>query len=64
MVSSRSLNNLVVGKLDRAGNTSEYIVYSDADMKVMNSFECHTKDDVARRPKPTGLRRARKAPVA
>lgn len=51
MVSSRSLNNLVVGKLDRAGNTSDYIVYSDADMKVMNNFECHTKDDVATAPK-------------
>ncbi len=50
MVSSRSFNNLVVGKLDRAGNTADYIVYSDADMKVMNNFECHTKDDLTKAP--------------
>lgn len=45
LVSSKSLNNLVVGKLDRAGNTSDYIIYSDADLKIMNNFECHTKDN-------------------
>jgi hypothetical protein len=50
IVSSKSLNNLVVGKLDRAGNTSDYIVYSDADMKIMNNFECHTKDEANRAP--------------
>lgn len=52
MVSSRSLNNLVVGKLNKPNNTSEYIVYSDANMAIQNDFECHTQDPVANQPSP------------
>ena len=47
MISSDSFNNLVVGKLNTPNNTSDYIIYSDADMKVQNNFECHVKDVVA-----------------
>ena len=50
MVSSRPLNNLVIGKLDRANNTSDYIIYSDADMNVKNDFECHTEDTATDEP--------------
>lgn len=48
MVSSRTLNNLVVGKLDKRNNTNDYIIYSDADMAIQNDFQCHTQD-----PAPT-----------
>ena len=44
MVSSDAFNNLVVGKLNRAGNVNDYIVYSDMNMKVQHNFECHVKD--------------------
>jgi len=46
LASSPSLGNLVVGKLERPGNVSDYIVYSDRDMKVSNGFGCRTKDVV------------------
>ncbi len=45
VVSSSQLGNLVVGKLDKANNTRDYIIYSDADMKVLNQFDCQMKDD-------------------
>ena len=48
MVSSESLNNLVVGKLEKANNTSDYIIYSDANMKVQNHFQCQAKDVVSK----------------
>lgn len=50
IVSSENLGNLVIGKLDKANNTKEYIVYSDAEMKVLNQFECHIKDDLGDEP--------------
>lgn len=45
IISNNSLNNLVVGKIDKKFNTSEYIVYSDANMKVSNDFRCDVRDD-------------------
>ena len=44
IISSSVLGNVVVGKLDKANNQTDYIVYSDAKMKVLNDFDCHTKD--------------------
>lgn len=44
MISSESLTNLVIGKLDKKDNTSDYIIYSDDDLKLLNSFNCATKD--------------------
>src|SRR5690606_8080221 len=35
-----------VGKLQKQGNTSEYIIYSDAKMLVPSGFQCAVKDDV------------------
>jgi len=46
VISSATFGNLVVGKLDRTNNLSDYIVYSDANMKILNQFECLVKDDV------------------
>ncbi|WNM19764.1 M12 family metallo-peptidase [Flavobacterium capsici] len=43
--SSNELGNIVVGKIDKANNQSDYIVYSDANLKVLNDFDCHVKDD-------------------
>lgn len=44
IISSSATGNIVVGKLDKANNQTEYIVYSDAKMKVLNDFDCHTKE--------------------
>lgn len=44
LISSDGLNNLVIGKLQNKNNTDDYIVYSDANMKVPNPFECHVKE--------------------
>ena len=45
IISSAELGNVVVGKLDKVNNQTDYIVYSDAKMKVLNDFDCHVKDD-------------------
>ncbi len=44
--SSSILGNVVVGKLQTPNNQSDYIVYSDAKMKVLNSFDCHVKEGI------------------
>ncbi len=50
IISSESLTNLVIGKLQRTNNTEDYIIYSDAKMKVPNTFECHVKEDTNMAP--------------
>jgi len=45
IISSSALGNVVVGKLDKANNQTDYIVYSDAKLKILNDFDCHVKDD-------------------
>jgi len=47
IISARGIQNLVIGKLDKPGNDSEYIIYSDANLKVSNNFKCTTKDDLS-----------------
>ncbi|MEW5676668.1 M12 family metallo-peptidase [Flavobacterium enshiense] len=47
IVSSSELSNLVIGKIDVTGNTSDYIIYEDQKMKVVNDAECHTSDEVS-----------------
>ena len=47
IISNSELGNVVVGKLNKANNQSDYIVYSDAKMKVLSGFDCHFKDDQA-----------------
>jgi Metallo-peptidase family M12/Secretion system C-terminal sorting domain/CUB domain len=45
IISSSALGNLVIGKLEKPNNQTDYIVYSDAKMKVLNQFECNTKEE-------------------
>ena len=44
--SADELGNIVVGKLEKQNNQLDYIVYSDTDLKILNNFDCHVKDDV------------------
>lgn len=44
IVSDPSIQNLNVAKLRIPGNTSQYIVYSDAKLNIPNNFQCHTSD--------------------
>jgi hypothetical protein len=44
IISSDRLNNLVIGKLEKINNSSDYIIYSDSDMKVLNNYKCGTKE--------------------
>jgi hypothetical protein len=43
--SSEEFGNIVVGKIDKANNQKDYIIYSDAKLKVLNDFECHVKEE-------------------
>ncbi len=52
IISDYTVHNLVIGKLDRAGNTQDYIVYSDANMHIENTFGCFTKDEDLTEPEP------------
>ena len=45
VVSSSALNNVVVGKLRKEGKeTTDYIIYSDANLNALNNFECATAE--------------------
>jgi hypothetical protein len=44
IISSKILHNLVIGKLEKRANTTDYVIYSDADLKIINDFKCSTKD--------------------
>jgi len=44
IISNQMLTNLVITKQDKQVSISDYIVYSDADLNLQNSFECHVKD--------------------
>ncbi|PWA06566.1 M12 family metallo-peptidase [Flavobacterium psychrotolerans] len=45
IISNGFLKNLVIGKMDKKDNLTDYIIYSDDDLKVLNNIECHTKDE-------------------
>ena len=45
IISSESLGNLVIGKLDKKENQLDYIVYSDSKMNIINDWSCHVKED-------------------
>jgi hypothetical protein len=51
VISSRTLHNLVVAKLDKINNTSDYIVYSDKDLKAKNDLDCKVKSVPETTPK-------------
>lgn len=44
ILSGKNLYNVVVGKLDKAGNQSDYVIYSDRDLTSQNGFSCQTKE--------------------
>lgn len=54
IVSGKTVNNLVVGKLNTPNNTSDYIIYSDVDLKIKNNFECKTRDVVTSKVEDIG----------
>lgn len=45
IISNGELSNLVVGKMQTPGNVSDYIVYADSKMKVLNQFNCAVKEE-------------------
>jgi hypothetical protein len=44
IVSNPKLSNLVIGKLKKQGNTTDYIIYEDQNLKIAHNFECATND--------------------
>lgn len=46
IVSNQQYNNIVVGKLKKEHNFSEYIIYSDSELNVANSFNCLISDEI------------------
>ena len=58
VISSPTFTNLVVGKLNNKSTTSDYIIYSDNEMKVRNNFECHVKDIATIAPQTNGENRS------
>lgn len=58
IVSSSELGNLVVGKLIKPNNQRDYIVYSDAKMKVLNDFDCSYKSQEKALPKSGATNRS------
>jgi Metallo-peptidase family M12/Secretion system C-terminal sorting domain/CUB domain len=64
IISSKILHNLVIGKLQKTRNIHDYIIYSDADLKISNNFQCATKDTGGSQipePMTTGSREAQSA---
>ncbi len=51
IISNETVTNLVISKLDVKNNVSDYIIYSDNEMKIPNTFQCHVKESVL--PSPT-----------
>ncbi|HEX8269365.1 MAG TPA: M12 family metallo-peptidase [Flavobacterium sp.] len=45
IISDSQVQNLVIGRLDKTTTMSDYIIYSDAEMKVINAFNCSYEDD-------------------
>jgi hypothetical protein len=44
IISSPELQNLVIGKLNTPGNATRYVIYSDANLSIPNTFSCSTED--------------------
>jgi len=45
IISNNELSNLVIGKLDEVNNKTDYIIYADANLKVLNDSQCSLKVD-------------------
>jgi hypothetical protein len=57
IISSEKLGNLVIGKLNEKGNTSNYIIYSDANMNVSHDWTCNTVDEAVELDQASVLQR-------
>lgn len=44
IVSADGINNLVVGKLKKPGNVTDYIIYSDKDLLIKPDVSCNTTE--------------------
>ncbi len=44
IISNERLSNLVVAKLDKKDNISDYIIYADKDLKIVNDYKCNVKE--------------------
>lgn len=45
VISAEGIGNIVVAKIRKQNNTSNYLVYSDAELKINHNFNCHTRDN-------------------
>lgn len=45
VISAPGMGNIVVAKIRQKNNTSDYLVYSDAELKINHQFTCHTRDE-------------------
>ncbi len=53
LIADDHYGNLVLGRLDRPGNTKDYILYSDQDLTDRNQFSCTALDTGVPGPKPS-----------
>lgn len=47
IISNQPWNNLILGRIQIPGNTSEYMLYSDLDLAMDNPFECSVSELVS-----------------
>ncbi|MEO8233954.1 MAG: M12 family metallo-peptidase [Flavobacterium sp.] len=44
IISSSELGNVIIGKAEMNKSNSDYVIYSDSDLKISNISDCATKD--------------------
>lgn len=45
VISAEGIGNIVVAKIRKKNNVLDYLVYSDAELKINHNFNCHTRDN-------------------
>jgi len=45
VISAEGIGNIVVAKIRKKNNATDYLVYSDAELKINHDFNCHTRDN-------------------
>jgi len=56
IISNTQLGNLVVGRLNTAGNFSDYIIYSDANLNLKADMSCGVVDTAKLAPQKSGAK--------
>lgn len=46
IIANPTFGNLVIGKINKKDNRTDYVIYSESDLTAQNTIECHTKDGV------------------